>query len=1108
MKMSASHLTALSSYSLLQSTIKIPQYVQLAKKMGYKHLGITDRNNLYGALAFVKACQKEQIHPVIGLLLEYYSQQTQKEHEIFLFAKNNQGYKKLMHLSSQKMSGTQVLLEESSLTDLFAILPVENELTKLRLEDEKIAENRVTELQETIGEDQLFYGVAYQEVLADEVNEWMQQQGVQAAAYQLIDSLYPEEAFSVKVMHHIREGEQIENLQQEMQEITSFKSLEAAEKKAAWYETNAPQALQKTEMIAENCQAQIPLHQKLLPHYPIKDNKSASQYLKELCETKLPQRIAKVDARYQERLDYELSVIHKMGFDDYFLIVWDVMDFLHENKIVTGAGRGSAAGSLTAYVLSITDVDPIKYDLLFERFLNPERNTMPDIDLDIPDNKRGEVLQYVKQKYGQNHAAQIATFGTMAAKMVLRDTCRVFGLSQSEANRWSNAIPKQMKITLEEAYDQSKALRELANMNERNKQLFQAAKTLEGLPRHVSTHAAGVVISDQDLLDLVPLQEGSEGIWLTQFTMNDVEETGLLKIDFLGLRNLSIIADTLQSIQKITKQNISQKDIPLDDKKTLRLFQKGDTTGVFQFESAGIRNVLRRLIPETIEDVAAVNALYRPGPMQNIDTFIKRKHGQEKIDYLDPSLAPILENTYGVIVYQEQIMQIASQMAGFTLGQADILRRAISKKKKSVLDKQRRYFIEGAQNKGFTKEKANQIYDYIERFADYGFNRSHAFAYSFVAFQMAYLKVHYPAPFYKALLRSVLHTPKKLKEYLSDAKNAGVKVLNPSINQSAYSFYLNSLQEIRFGLGSIKGIRRDFIYDILAERRENGNYASLNQFLTRMNQYNSKWLKEENIRPLIAIGAFDELEENRRQAISQLEGKIQNVVYSGGSLDLLDMMALKNEALTDFSLEEKLNLEEQYLGIYLSGHPVEQFEKIKQRKKVTDISEFVENTTVNLLIYGTEIREIRTKKGEQMAFLEGNDPTDETSVTIFPRLYRKVRNQLVENQVYYIEGKVEKNKYNDQLQVIANQVVVAKTLAETIADKTAYLKIPAAADQKQLVASLYAVIKQFRGNVPIIIYYEKTGETRLLPEKNWVTYTKDLQDSLEEIVGSGNVVFK
>ncbi|KFN92519.1 DNA polymerase III alpha subunit [Tetragenococcus muriaticus PMC-11-5] len=379
---------------------------------------------------------------------------------------------------------------------------------------------------------------------------------------------------------------------------------------------------------------------------------------------------------------------------------------------------------------------------------------------------------------------------------------------------------------------------------------------------------------------------------------------------------------------------MTQKEIPLDDPKTLRLFQRGDTTGIFQFESAGIRSVLRRLEPETIEDVAAVNALYRPGPMQNIDTFIKRKHGKEHIEYPDPSLKSILENTYGVMVYQEQIMQVASQMAGFTLGQADILRRAISKKKKSVLDQQRRYFIAGAKEKGFTEEKANQVYNYIERFADYGFNRSHAFAYSFVAFQMAYLKVHYPAPFFKALLRSVLHNPKKMKEYLSGAKNAGVKTLSPSINQSFYSFYLNSLQEIRFGLGGIKGIRRDFIYDLLDERMENGNYTSLNQFLTRMNQRNSKWLKEENIRPLLAIGAFDELEPNRRQALSQLEGKIQNVLYSGGSLDLLDMMALKNETLPDFSLEEKLKLEDDYLGIYLSGHPVEQFSKIKRRKKL------------------------------------------------------------------------------------------------------------------------------------------------------------------------------
>ncbi|AYW48261.1 DNA polymerase III subunit alpha [Tetragenococcus osmophilus] len=1110
MKMSSAQLTTMTSYSLLESTVEISQYVQLAKKLGYDHLGITDRNNLYGALEFMKACQKNQVHPVIGLLLEYYSSQTQKEHEIFLFAKNDEGYKQLMRTSSQKMSGTSVVLDSHSpLKDVFAILPDENELTELLQEEkEELAKQRVTELQSVFGKDQFFYGISYQKDLATDVNAWMQEQEIQAAAYQLIDSLHADEAFSVKVMHHIKEGEQIDNLQQEMQELTASNSLEDPEKKRIWYETNAPKALEKTEEMAENCQAEVPLQQKLLPHYPLQEGVSARQYLKELCETKLPQRVEKVDKRYQERLDYELSVIHRMGFDDYFLIVWDVMDFLHENKIVTGAGRGSAAGSLTAYVLSITDVDPIKYDLLFERFLNPERNTMPDIDLDIPDNQRETVLQYVKEKYGQNHVAQIATFGTMAAKMVLRDTCRVFGLSQSEANRWSNAIPKQMKITLEEAYQQSKALRELVNMNERNRQLFQAAKTLEGHPRHVSTHAAGVVISDQDLLDLVPLQEGSEGIWLTQFTMNDVEETGLLKIDFLGLRNLSIIADTLQGIQKVVKQTVTQKEIPLDDPKTLRLFQKGDTTGIFQFESAGIRSVLRRLSPETIEDVAAVNALYRPGPMQNIDTFIKRKHGKETIEYPDPSLKPILENTYGVMVYQEQIMQVASQMAGFTLGQADILRRAISKKKKSVLDQQRRYFIEGAKEKGFTEEKASQVYNYIERFADYGFNRSHAFAYSFVAFQMAYLKVHYPAPFFKALLRSVLHNPKKMKEYLSEAKNAGIKILPPSINQSFYSFYLNSLREIRFGLGSIKGIRRDFIYDLLDERKENGNYASLNQFLTRMNQRNSKWLKEENIRPLIAIGAFDELEPNRRQAMSQLEGKIQNVLYSGGSLDLLDMMALKNETLTDFSLEEKLELEDDYLGIYLSGHPVEQFNKIKRRKKIADISELIENTTVNILVYLTEIKEIRTKKGEQMAFLEGNDPTDDISVTVFPQMYRKIRNQLVENQVYYIEGKVEKSTYNDQLQIIANQIVMAKTLAETIADTTAYLKIPINVEQKQVLSELYTVFKKSNGNVPVVIYYEQTDDVRLLPEKNWITNTEELQDSLEKILGKGNVIFK
>ena len=400
-------------------------------------------------------------------------------------------------------------------------------------------------------------------------------------------------------------------------------------------EADLTKAVEGAQRLANSISFEFQFHQKLLPHYPVPGNKTAGEYLDELCQTQLSKRLAQITPEYQERLTYELSVIHQMGFDDYFLIVWDVMAFTHQNNIVTGAGRGSAAGSLVAYILEITDVDPLKYDLLFERFLNPERYTMPDIDLDIPDNRREDVLNYVREKYGQYHMSQIATFGTMAAKMVLRDVARVFGLSQSEANRWSKAIPNQLKITLKEAYQASKNLVELVNANEKNQLLFKTAIILEGLPRHVSTHAAGVVISDKNLLELVPLQKGSDEAFLTQYTMNDVEAIGLLKMDFLGLRNLSIIDYTLKAIKKVEKKELPLKQIPLNDPQTLLLFQQGDTTGVFQFESAGIRNVLRRLGPENIEDIAAVNALYRPGPMQNIDTFIARKKGKEAINYPD-----------------------------------------------------------------------------------------------------------------------------------------------------------------------------------------------------------------------------------------------------------------------------------------------------------------------------------------------------------------------------------------------------------------------------------------------------------------------------------------
>lgn len=1106
--MSFPQITTLTSYSLLQSTIQIPDYVKLAKELGYQILGLTDCNNLYGALEFVETCQKEQVKPILGLYLHYQSLSSQQTYSIFLVAKNYKGYQQLMHLSSQKMiTGSVVLEKNSQVSELYGILPQENELMDLLHEEGNAAEERVLQLKQLFTKDHLFYGVPYQKPLVKEYVDWMQQQGLPPAAYHFINTLHKEEALAAEVMGHIKENTKIEDLKLAKQQAKEIGHLQSSDELSSWYKEHAPQALEGIQTIVEKCEATIPTHQTLLPQYPL-ENQTAADFLKDLCQQALPKRVAVLDDRYQKRLDYELSVIHEMGFDDYFLIVWDLMAFAHKEKIVTGAGRGSAAGSLVAYVLSITDVDPIVYDLLFERFLNPERKNMPDIDLDIPDNRRGEMLQYVKNKYGQTHVAQIATFGTMAAKMSVRDVGRVFGLSQSEANRWSKAIPSELKITLEKAYEKSKSLRELVGMSPKNTLLFETAKALEGLPRHVSTHAAGVVICDKNLLDIVPLQEGSEGILLTQFTMGAVEALGLLKMDFLGLRNLSIIDDCLQGIRTLTKQSFTQADIALDDPKTISLFQSGQTAGIFQFESAGIRNVLRRLHPENIEDIAAVNALYRPGPMQNIDTFIRRKHGKEAITFPDISLKPILENTYGIIVYQEQVMQVASQMAGFSLGQADILRRAVSKKKKADLDQQRDNFISGALKKGHSHQSANEVYDYIERFANYGFNRSHAFAYSFVAFQMGYLKVHFPAPFFKALLQSVQHNPSKVKEYMNEANKREIKILGPSINQSGYRFGLHSMKEIRFGLGSIKGIRRDFVYAIINERKENGAFSSLNQFLYRMNQKDSKWLSESLITPLIAIGAFDEIEGNRRQLVTQLEGKIQNILYSGGSLDLMEMMELKKEEIAEYTSQEKLELEERYLGVYLSGHPVQFFPKLRQQRVINETSDLLSGQKVQVLLYIRDIREIRTKKGEQMAFLEGNDASGELSVTIFPELYRQVRQQISLDTVLWMEGKVETSKFNGQLQLLARNIQSAQTLEKETASHTCYLRFPKEADKKNISEQLTKVIRKFPGNVPLILYFEETKRKKLVNEKNWIVYSDESQAALEAIFGKENVVFR
>ncbi len=1106
--MGLGQLQVMTSYSLLQSTNKIASLVSQSKKLGYEALAITDVNTMHGAVDFYNTCKNEGIQPIIGITLEYQNEKiTDKEFRVILLAQNKKGYENLIKISTLKMERDKNQLFYLSMikecTDnIIAILPWNgNEWFYIEENQKDLLTESFSQFKELFSENSVYQGVVLNPDELKKRAQWYslcQTNEIPIVALQDVRYLMPNDHFSVDVLRHIDNGQQI-NIDFEQTSGSNYLP-EKDEFEERFVKAGLIEAIKNNKKIVDRCQTEILLNQKLLPAFPIEANMDAQAYLKKLCFEGLKELEEKENSVYIERLEMELSVIHEMGYDDYFLIVWDVMKYARNKNIVT-ACRGSAAGSLVSYTLKITNVDPIEYGLLFERFLNKERYTMPDIDMDLPDNRREELLQYVNQKYGHHRVAQIATFGTLAAKMALRDVSRVFGLRQNEANAWSNAIPNVLKITLDEAYDSSRKLRELVGYSEKNKLLFDTAKRIEGLPRHVSTHAAGVVISDQELTNFVPLQSGSNEIPLTQFAMGEVEEVGLLKIDFLGLRNLSIIGNTLNSIKYLSGETIKLDEIPLDDKETLELFRKGDTVGVFQFESEGIKKVLRKLGPTSIEDIASVNALYRPGPMQNIDLFVDRKKGRIPISYPHDNLKGILGYTYGIIVYQEQIMQVASLMAGFSLGQADILRRAISKKEKDVLDVERDHFVKGSLSQGYTEQVANEVYDYIEHFANYGFNRSHAVVYSVLAYQMAYLKVHYPESFFSSLLHSVKNNGTKIKEYMNESKKYQVKVLPPDINKSDYSFTL-SKGKIIFGFSSLKGVRKDFIQHIIHVRKENGPFTSLENFLIRLN---GKWLKEANILPLIYIGAFDSLHANRKQLVVDLNSTIRNIEYSGGSMDLLDVLSLKKEKVLDFSLTEKLDQEAEYLGTYISGHPIDGFQKLKKGRQISLFSEVETGKSGQFLVYVTQVKKIRTKKGEAMAFLTANDGLKEMDITIFPQLLRQINLEIEGNNVYLVSGKIEKSKYNQLPQLLAEKIKLAETIVPFEESKKCYIKISDENDNSIILNKVKKVLIENSGSIPVILIFNH--KKLLLDESYWVDETDELKTIVFKIIGNNTIIF-
>ena len=1039
--MKVSAIQNVSSYTLLESPTRINLLLQVAQERGYESVALTDINVTYGLVKFYEEAQKIGIKPILGMQARVNGLiDSSQKFDMVVLAKNNQGYENILRLSSainlltENGTNNRVLTLENLtkyLTDVILITPAnqKSELKWLYESNQELGSDFIRKIQCLLKNqnDSLYLGVYAsedQKDYIDYVSSLNKQFNIPLVALEDSEYLNPQDQFLKKVLQSIKSGTKLENVELLSKSKGSHYLQNVQELEERYHRFGLDEALKNTEKIAEDCNASITFKQPQLPKY--KQNKfgTSKEYLKYLAQSGLNDRFhgKEIPTKYQKRLNYELQVINQMGFDDYFLIVWDVIDYCHRTGITTGPGRGSAAGSLVSYALKITGVDPIKYKLLFERFLNPARKQMPDIDLDIPDVKRDKVITYMFQKYGMDHVAQILTFGTLAAKQVIRDTARSFGLTAVEIDKWSNLIPSSKgKITLEESYQQSRNLQLLVNASNLNKLIFQTALALEGLPRHYSIHAAGLIVSDQSIAGISGLQAGPAplNIPVTQQTKEYVESLGLLKIDFLGLRNLTILGNTLKLIESQGRK-VDPEKIPLNDLQTLKLFQDGKTDAVFQFESNGIRRVLKKLHPDNFEDLVAVNALYRPGPMKNIDTFIARKHGEEEITYPDISLKPVLESTYGILVYQEQVMQTAQILAGFTLGEADILRRAMSKKNQDIIEQQKDKFIRGVVAKGHTQEVGKRVYNYIEQFANYGFNRSHAVAYTKIAFWLAYLKVHFPGAFFTAVLNSLGSNKSKVSDYVMQAKEFGVQINRPDINLSKLDYTLNHGKVI-VGFRAVKGLRLDFSKTIPELPHP---IKSFQDFLQKID---SKFLNQNNILPLIQAGCFDGTDANRNMLLTNCQTMIENIQMTGGNLSLSELLGVSLKNVKEISNSKKAEMEEAVLGFSVTTTPLEIAEKYAKRfdaRRLSDFKDGDKGIAVGKLI---KIKEIYTKKKEAMAFVTFADTSTKQEFTVFPKSYANFQKIMKNDQIYLIGLSVQTDRYDpNRLQFLLTNLKIMK----------------------------------------------------------------------------------
>lgn len=1128
-------LNVTSTYTLLKSPMTPKAYVKAGKKLGYSSLGLCDQNVLYGVNEFYQACQQEGIQPLIGLRVAFAIGQANQE-EWIVYAQNYQGYQELMEISTWLKSTDSIEIEQErpfllqNSRNCFLILDSVNgpHINYLKQNQPQLAEKFLEQFQGEKWNGRVYLGIDDQDTYYHSALRTLSKKsGCPLIAMPAVAYEKPGDYFIQRLLQAIDKNEVLEDYQHLAGESGgAFLKQEAAYLKR-YQALGLEEAVENCRELANQCQVTLPYHQHLLPRYPLPEGVEVCDYLRQKAEEGLEDRHLLNLPVYKKRLDYELAVIDQMGFSDYFLIVWDVMAYAHRQKIMTGPGRGSAAGSLVAYALKITQVDPIANHLLFERFLNPERKNMPDIDLDFPDDKRQEIVEYVYRKYGSEHVAQISTFGTFQAKKALRDVGHTFGEDKKLIDQWAKTITG-MGQGLRDAYQSSPQLQGLVNNHVNGMLWFKTACALEGLPHHVSTHAAGVLLSDKPLVETIPLQAGlNHTIHQSQFTMGEVEAIGLLKIDFLSLSNLTILANGIAAGEKILNQKLEPSVFPRDDQAVYQLFQEGDTLGIFQFESSGIRRVLKRVKPTNMSDLAAVNALYRPGPMQQIDEFVKRKHGQAPITYLHPDLEGILKETYGVMVYQEQVMQVAQKIAGFTLGEADLLRRAMSKKKHALIEQMKEKFVQQAKEKGYSQEKAEEIYHYIASFADYGFNKSHAYAYSYLAYQLAWLKVNLPAAFYYGILSRTKIYEEKGQALYQEAKWRGVTMEVPDVNQSYVGMQVKDAKTLQLGLSDIRAIPRASAYQLVQERLEGGRYKSL---FDLMNRLDLKYIRKEVLEQLTLSGALDTFGLTRRTLIEEAIPKyIDHITLFGRTSDQQLSLPLFIEGdkqlyapnikeLPEYD-ESHLRLGEQRtLGQALTLPLFQDYQPFYRAGLIQATSQLPVSQKVHLLLHIQQIKRIRTQKGQAMAFLQGDDGFGQIEVTVFPKAYIDYAALLHEGREIFLSGKVENRKGKKQV-ILQTATEVSQRLKDALKKQTSnqkshlkkekmyHIRVANRAFASQTKKQLMQLIQKNSGEYRINFTIQEEGKSYVLSDSYRLGNSSEILATLRMIYGKGNVLF-